>query len=127
MAFFYLLLILLLVFGAIGAIVYFFTDMASRMKYTVLAALVLGWLLVAGYSYYQNKKRIYHDMLLFEYNHGKVLECNDPFGKVVEVQKKNFDFISGTMVFMGKEGSPYAGLVVPIEKCRVKGGSGSDS
>jgi hypothetical protein len=59
-------------------------------------------------------------MLYFEYNHGKTLECKDPFGKVVKVNKKNFDFVSGTMVFLGKEGSPYEGLVVPIEGCKVK-------
>ncbi len=127
MAFFYLLLILLLLFGAVGAVVYFFTDMASRMKYTVLAALLLGWLLVAGYSYYQNKRRLFHDMLLFEYNHGAVLVCNDPFGKAIEVNKNSFEFVNATMIFMGKEGSRYEGLVVPLDKCRLKGKSGSDS
>ncbi len=117
MAFFYLLLFLLLLFGVVGAVVYFFSDLTSRAKYTILAALILGWLLVAGYSYYQNQRRIHHDLLYYRFIHDKPLHCTTPFGQKVEVKKRYFNFVSGTMVFMGKEGSPYAELVVPIDRC----------
>jgi len=119
-AFLYLLISLLLIFGIVGAVVYFFTDMTSRVKYLVIASLLFGWLLIAGYSYYQNKKRIYHDMLYYNFTHGKELVCQAPFNQQVVVNNRYFDFVSGTMVFMGKEGSPYEGLVVPIDGCRLK-------
>ncbi len=117
MAFFYLLLFLLLLFGVVGAVVYFFSDLTSRTKYTILAALILGWLLIASYSYYQNKKRIRHDRLYYLFIHGKSLHCTAPFGQKVEVNKTNFNFVSGTMVFLGKEKSPYAELVIPMDRC----------
>ncbi len=117
MAFFYLLLFLLLLFGVVGVVVYLFTDLTSRAKFTILATLILGWLLVAGYSYYQNQKRIYHDKLYYLFIHGKTLHCRTPFGQKVDINKQNFNFVSGTMVFMGKKKSPYAELVVPIDRC----------
>ena len=120
MAFFYLLIALLLVFGIVGAIVYFFTDLTNRLKYTILASLILGWSLVAGYSYIQSKRRIYHDMLYYRFMHGKVLLCKDPFGKEIAVDRDHFNFVSGTMVFVGKERSPYEGLIVPIDRCKER-------
>ncbi|NPA63516.1 MAG: hypothetical protein GXO16_00940 [Epsilonproteobacteria bacterium] len=120
MAFFYLLLAVLLLFGMIGAIVYFFTDMTKQLKYTILSALVLGWILVAIYSYYQNQKRILIDKLYYEFSHGRVLECEAPFGERVKVDKNSFNFVSGTLVFVGKEGSSYEGLVVPIDSCKLE-------
>ncbi len=121
MAFFYLLLAILLIFGVVGAVVYFFTDMAQKLKYTILASLLLGWSLVAIYSYYQNKKRIVIDRLYYEYNQGQVLKCKDPFGEIVKVDKRHFNFVSGTLVFVGKEGTKFEGLVVPIESCKEEG------
>ena len=118
MALFYLLIFLLLLFGLIGGIVYFFTDLADRLKWVILSSLIAGWLLVAGYSYYQNKERIYHDMLYYNYTQGKILQCLDPYGKKVAVDKKHFDFVSGTMVFVGK--GKFEGLVVPLEQCKVR-------
>ena len=120
MAFFYLLLAILLIFGVVGAIVYFFTDMTKKLKYTILSALLLGWVLVAVYSYYQHQKRLFIDKLYYEYSHGKKLLCKTPFGQRVVVDNKNFNFISGTLVFMGKEGSKFEGLVVPIDSCTVR-------
>ena len=120
MAFFYLLLAILLIFGVVGAVVYFFTDMTKQLKYTILSALLLGWVLVAVYSYYQNQKRIRIDKLYYEFNHGKVLVCEAPFGEKVKVDKEHFNFVSGTLVFMGKEGTKYEGLVVPIDSCEVE-------
>ncbi len=122
MAFFYLLLAILLIFGVVGAVVYFFTDMTKQLKYTILSALLLGWILVAIYSYYQNQRRILIDKLYYEFSHGKVLECEAPFGEKVKVKRDRFNFVSGTLVFMGKEGTEVEGLVVPIDSCKVVDG-----
>jgi len=119
MALFYLLLLILLVFGAVGAVVYFFTDMSQKIKYTILVTLVIGWGLIAIYSYYQNKKRLYIDKIFYEFNQGKELLCKDPFGEEVKVHKNYFNFVSGTLVFVGKENTKFDGLIVPLEKCKV--------
>ncbi len=119
MALFYLLLLIFLVFGAVGAVIYFFTDMTQKVKYTILITLIIGWSLIAIYSYYQNKKRLYIDKIYYEYNQGKELLCEDPFGEKVKVSKKYFNFVSGTLVFVGKEDTKYDGLIVPLEKCKV--------
>jgi hypothetical protein len=120
-AFFYLLLLLLLIIGVVGAVLYIFTDMTQRVKHIIFFSLVLGWILIAIYSYYQNKKRVYLDMLYYNYIHGKELQCFTPFDERVAVDKKRFDFISGTLVFIGKEGSKLEGLIVPLENCKLKG------
>ena len=122
MAFFYLLLAILLIFGVVGAVVYFFTDMAQKLKYTILASLLVGWALVAVYSYYQNQKRLLVDKLYYEFNLGKPLRCLDPFGQEVVVRKNDFNYVNGTLVFVGKVGTRYNGLVVPIERCKVLDG-----
>ncbi|BCD67744.1 hypothetical protein [Nitratiruptor sp. YY09-18] len=118
MAFFYFLLFLLVVFAIIGAVVYFFTSFTSRIKYFILAGLFLGWLAIFLYTYWQDQKRIYRDKIYYEFIHGKELMCKNPFGKEVRVKKQNFNFVSGTLVFMGKEGTPYEGLVVSIDRCK---------
>ncbi|MRI83368.1 MAG: hypothetical protein C6I00_03015 [Nitratiruptor sp.] len=118
MALFYLLVALLLIFGMVGAVVYFFSDMTTRLKYIVLGSLVAGWLLIALYSFYQNQRRLYHERLRYRYTHGHELLCESPLGGWVVVDRKQFDFLPGTMVFVGKEGSAVAGLVVPIDRCK---------
>ncbi len=118
MAFLYLTLLLLLFFGVLGAVVYFFTDLTNRAKYIILATLIMGWTAIAIYSAYQHHKRIIHDMLYYEYTHGNPLICKTPFGQKVTVDKKNFNFVSGTMVFVGKEGTSYEELVVPMDSCK---------
>ncbi|SMC09979.1 hypothetical protein [Nitratiruptor tergarcus] len=118
MAFFYFILFLLLIFAIIGAVIYFFTELTSRIKYFILAGLLVGWAAIFAYSYFQNKKRIERDKIYYEYLHDKYITCIDPFGKKVIVNKQNFNFVSGTLVFMGKEGSRYEGLVISIDKCK---------
>ena len=114
MAFFYLLIFLLLLFGIVGVVVYFFTELTQRLKMTILLSLLLGWLLVFGYTLLQDRKRGLHEKLLFAFNHGKNLIC-----KSLQVDKTNFNFVSGTLVFVGKEGSKFEGLVIPIDECRL--------
>ena len=114
MAFFYLLIFLLLIFGLIGVVVYFFTELTKRLKIIIILSLVFGWILIFGYSLYQDKKRKYHEKLLFNFNHGKVLICKD-----VNVSKDGFNFVNGTLVFVGKENTEFEGLVVPIDSCKL--------
>ncbi len=122
MAFLYFTLFLVLLFLLIGAVIYFFTNFASRIKYFFLATLFLGWVAIFLYSYVQNQKRIVRDRLLYEFRHDVHLTCVDSFGKRVQVDKEHFDYISGTQVFIGKEKTPYEGLVVPIESCKDERG-----
>ena len=117
MAFFYFILFLLFIFAVIAIVIYFFTELTSRIKYFILAGLLLGWIAIFVYSYLQNQKRIKRDRIYYEYLHDKNITCIDPFGKKVVVNKKSFNFVSGTLVFMGKEGSKYEGLVVSIDSC----------
>jgi len=113
-AFFYLLIFLLLIFAILGIVIYFFTELTKRLKITIVLSLILGWALIFRYSLYQDKKRKYHEMLLFKFNHGKTLICKD-----VNITKEKFNFVSGTLVFVGKEKTEFEGLVVPIEGCEV--------
>ncbi len=122
MAFIYFTLFLVLLFLLIAAVIYFFTNFTSRIKYFFLAALLLGWVTIFIYTYVQNQKRIARDKLLYEFRHDAHLTCIDSFGKRVQVDKNRFDYISGTQVFMGKEKTPYEGLVVPIESCKDERG-----
>ena len=84
---------------------------------TILLSLLLGWLLIFGYTLLQDRKRELHEKLLFAFNHGKNLICKD-----VTVDKTNFNFVSGTLVFVWKEGREFEGLVIPIDECEVRNG-----
>ena len=120
MAFFYFILFLLFVFAIIGVVLYFFTEFTNRVKYFVLIALALGWLAIFFYSYHQKQRRVFRDYIYYQYLHDKNLTCIDPFGTKVIVNKENFNFVSGTLVFVGKDGSRYEGLVVSIDNCKEK-------
>ncbi len=98
--------------------IYFVTTIGIRMKYFIITTLFIVWGMIFTYNYYQDKKRIYIDKIYYLFMHNKNLVCKDPFGQKVTVNRKNFNFVSGTLVFIGKEKSPYEGLVVPAEKCK---------
>ncbi len=115
MAFFYLLLFSLLIFGIIGVVVYFFTGLTKRLKIAIALSLFSGWLLVFGFTIYQDKTRERHKELLYAFEHQKALWC-----KGYLVDKKNFNFVSGTMVFVGREKTPYEGLTISIDECEIK-------
>ena len=116
---YFLLFILILVF-AIAGLIYYVTAISMRMKYFIIATLFIAWAAIFAYSYYQNKKRIYIDKIYYLFVHNKDLECVDPFGQKVIVNKDGFNFVSGTLVFVGKEKSPYEGLVISAESCKEK-------
>ena len=116
---YFLLFILILVF-AIAGLIYYVTAISMRMKYFIIATLFIAWAAIFVYSYYQNKKRIYIDKIYYLFMHDKDLECVDPFGQKVIVNRKNFNFVSGTLVFVGKEKTPFEGLIIQVEKCKEK-------
>ncbi len=118
MSLIYFLLFIFILVLAVAGLIYYVTAISMRMKYFIIATLFIAWAAIFSYSYYQNKKRIYIDKIYYLFMHDKNLVCKDPFGQDVMVNRDGFNFVSGTLVFMGKEKSPYEGLVVPAEKCK---------
>ncbi|WP_200762459.1 hypothetical protein [Nitrosophilus alvini] len=114
MAFLYIAIILLLVVTLIGIVFILYTDMGKKFKIVILAAALTGWGMIYFYNSYQEDARERHKKILFDYEHGKEIRCGDTV-----VSKDKFNYVSGTMVFVGKEESEYAGLVVPLDKCKA--------
>jgi len=114
-AFFYLLIFLLLLFALIGVVLYFFTGVTKKIKFMIILSFLIGWFLIFTYTLYQNKKRDYHKLLLYHFKHGKVLICED-----INITKDKFNFVDGTLTFVGKEESEFDGIIIPIDKCKIK-------
>ena len=113
-------LFILLLLIVIAGFIYFVTTIGIKMKYFIITTLFIVWGMIFAYNYYQDKKRIYIDKIYYLFMHDKDLECIDPFGQKVLVNRKNFNFVSGTLVFLGKEKTSFEGLVIQAEKCKEK-------
>ena len=78
----------------------------------IAGTLALMLLLIFVYQYKSNKVADRITELLVAFKEGKVLLCHDK-----DVDKKSFDFESGTMVFISKK---IVDIKYPITSCKVK-------
>jgi len=88
----------------------FQSDKAFKLEISVTLLILVG--LISFYEYQNTKRRTLITNLLIAFNEGKTLSCHDK-----DVDKKHFDYESGTMVFISKE---IVDIKYPILSCKVK-------
>jgi hypothetical protein len=70
--------------------------------------------LIIGYSMLQNRSESKNIEVLLAYNQNRAITCKD-----VALTNKEFNYVSGTLSFVGKDSSSYRGLVLSIEDCKI--------
>jgi hypothetical protein len=93
-----------------------FNNSLTKKEKTALTVVFLSFLFV-GYLYtlYQNytKNRDYE--ILTAFSQGRDIVCNDKI-----VNQREFNFISGTLVFSAKKSiKELKGTIYPIKECRI--------
>ncbi|MDE6886739.1 MAG: hypothetical protein K2P17_06855 [Helicobacteraceae bacterium] len=106
--------IIILVAILVGLFLYF----TFKNKVTKKNGIILGFIfiiilaLIIIYTTLQDRNNKKQIDLIFSFNQGKELQCGD-----LIVQNKNFNFISGTLSFVGKKKTKFEDKIIPIEEC----------
>lgn len=92
-----------------------FGMISKKQKYLALALLVILAIVVGFYSYKksQTDKQIF--LLQMAFLRGETILC-----KNTEVDAKNFNFVSGTLNFIGKKDTPFNNLIFSLSECSQK-------
>lgn len=110
-------LIFITVVAILGAIFYANSEALSR-KSKIIVFLVIGHLIGFGWLYELNNanQREHNREVLSAFKQGKSLICN-----AIEVNHKQFIYVSGTLSFMPNEtNQEHKGLVIDIATCTLK-------
>ena len=110
------ILVILAVVVIIAFIVY---AVANQIKHHKTISVGLFIILIAIISIFTNNQRNTeknYAKIVNIFNRDKTIICDS-----IKVHKKDFNFISGTLVFMGKEKSDFKGQIIPLDECQIKG------
>lgn len=91
-----------------------FTELDNRQKQIVYAisAAIIG--LIIFYQYSQLSEGSRDQEMILAFQQGATLECGGQ-----EVHKDHFNFVSGTLTFVGKPNSPRANSTYQLENCNL--------
>lgn len=108
----FVIIVLMAIF--IGTILYFvIRKRLNKLNMIIVGILFVIIIIVVGfYTFSQNQTGKKDADLIASFLRNENLQCGD-----IVVNKNNFNFISGTLSFVGKENTDFFRNVIPIEKC----------
>ena len=105
--------IILFAFIVIGYIIY---AIANEIKNSKLISAILFSILIGIISLWtssQRDKEERHAKVLNLFQRNQTITCDD-----VSINKKEFNFISGTLVFLGKKDTNLQGQIFKLDNCK---------
>lgn len=103
----------LVVVFAFFAVLHYFTGLDTRQK-AVVTLVVLA--IIGGAVFYndvQNKQRDHALEMHRLFEQGRTITCEG-----IEVNATNFEYSSGTQIFIGKEKTPHYARMINVAQCR---------
>lgn len=98
----------------IGSVAYFVLrgrfHKRNRIIVGVCAVILLG--MIGIYTFIQDSHNKLDADIIAAFNRGESLQCGE-----ISVNSENFNFIGGTLTFVGKKNSAFLGKIVPIKEC----------
>ncbi|MGD9596586.1 hypothetical protein [Wolinella succinogenes] len=82
-------------------------------RYLIALAIALIVILAGSYATLQKKRSEREARLITLFRQGKSLQCQE-----YRVNQEHFNFVSGTLSFIGKANTPYHGITLSIETCQ---------
>lgn len=113
-AFIGIFIVLALAFLLIFFVLKDFGVISKKQTLIVISILVILAIIIGIYSYFQSKSDKNDMILQLAFLQGKSLECDN-----VIVNKENFNFVSGTLSFIGKKNSAMNNMIIPLSGCKV--------
>ncbi len=98
--------------------VFFAKSESMPLKYKIIMVLSIGIIIGLGFMYQSNvSEQTEHNRdIMNAFKQGKAIQCGD-----VEVSKKNFIYVSGTLSFVPNDKNMvHKGIVIDIVTCTVK-------
>ncbi len=74
------------------------TNLSKQDKLKVVYLFISVVIIVGAYEFFQNKKGNKDREIVLKYMHGDSFECRG-----LEINKSTFNFVSGTLTFVGKK------------------------
>jgi hypothetical protein len=94
-------------------VLHYTTELDKKQKISITLAI---FTIVSGavfYNDYSNKERDRIIELELKYNQNKNLHCDG-----VDVNRSDFEYSSGTQVFIGKKNTPHSNRIISITQCQ---------
>lgn len=113
----FIIVVALLVF--LAQILSKFDIISYKMRISFGVLLLLLAVGIGIFTFFQEKQENKVNDLAQFFLQGKSLICQTNTQEI-EVNQKNFNFISGTLTLMGKEYSDYHRKTIPIKACKLK-------
>jgi hypothetical protein len=109
----------ILVIIAVAIIITFMVyAIANKIRNHKIISILLFLILIIIISIFTNIQRNtekQHAKIINLFNRNKIIICDE-----IKVSKKDFNFISGTLVFMGKEKSDFQAQIIPLNECSLE-------
>ena len=105
------------ILASIAIITFIIYAVANKIKNhkTISVGLFLTLLIaISVLTNIQRNTEKQHAKMMNIFNRDKTIICNE-----IKVNKKDFNFISGTLVFIGKEKSDFQGTMIPLDECEL--------
>jgi hypothetical protein len=108
-----LFLILLLSVVAILLISKLLTKVRKQEKYNISIATVIVLFAIGVYTGFQDKINQQNYNIVIAFNQGKTIICNSK-----EINDRDYNYVSGTSVFVAKESSVHKGDLIRVSDCQ---------
>lgn len=108
---------ILAILAVIAILAFSIYALANKIKNSKTIAVGLFIILIAIISILTTNQKaieVQHTKIMNVFNIGKTISCNQ-----IDINKTNFNFISGTLVFMGKEKTDFYGQMISLDKCKL--------
>lgn len=107
-----LIITLIGVFAIIFLALNLLTNLSKQDKLKVLYLFISITIIAGVYEFFQDKSGDKNREVILKFMHGDTIVC-----KNVEVNNSNFNFVSGTLTFVGKK-SDNKNLILQVEECK---------
>lgn len=108
------ILLILLIAIVLGILLYavFRNRFTKRNKIILSVLFVVIVILLGVYTIRQDDRSQKTADLIAQFNRGETLQCGE-----FEINSKDFNLISGTLSFVGKQNTQMQGQTIPMSKC----------
>ncbi len=110
-----IILVALVLVIAVPIVLNSMTDFDSKQKWYVYAFLGVIISLMVFYQLVKEGEGNRNREVVLAFSQGKEVAC-----KETVVTNKDFNYVSGTLSFVAKEGGKYNGVLFSVEECMVK-------
>ena len=97
---------------SLGYIVYLIATKSKSLGRYAAALLIIC---IAIYATIKNDEEAQRYEIVRAFMNDKKVVCED-----IEIDKKLFNLVTGTSVFLGKAGTKYNAYIIPLSKCAVE-------